>query len=100
MVRGTIVAIVPTCIYCRHTSAAPYPAEHVIPRSFGGFRNGLTLHCVCGECNQFFANHWELHFARETGESVVRYQHGLRRGWTGYSGSRLTVRVKAPGPIF
>src|SRR5690349_16602340 len=31
-IRGTIVAIVPTCVYCRNTSSKPYPAEHVIPR--------------------------------------------------------------------
>ena len=90
----------PTCIYCRHTSSEPYPAEHVIPRSFGRFRHGLTLHCVCGECNHFFANHLELHFARETGEGVVRYQYGLRHNKAAYPGSRLTATVKAPGPIF
>ena len=43
----------------------------LIPSSFGRFRHGLTLHCVCGECNQFFGKHLELHFARETGESIV-----------------------------
>jgi hypothetical protein len=78
----------------------PYPAEHVIPVSFGLFRNGLTLHSVCFDCNQFFANHLELHFARETGESVVRYQYGLRDNMAGHLGRRLTVTVKAPGPIF
>jgi hypothetical protein len=95
-----IIAIVPTCIYCRHTSSERYPAEHVIPRSFGLFRSGLTLHCVCGECNHFFANHLELYFARETGESIVRFQYGLRDKTAGHPGSRLTVRVRAPGPIF
>jgi hypothetical protein len=99
-IRGTIVAIVPTCIYCRHKSPKPYPAEHVIPSSFGRFRHGLTLRCVCGDCNQFFANHLELHFARETGEGIVRYQYGLRHNQTANPGSRLTVIVKAPGPIF
>ncbi len=90
----------PTCIYCRSTSSEPSPAEHVIPGSFGLFRNGLTLRCVCFDCNQFFANHLELHFARETGESVVRYQYGLRDKVAGHPGRRLTVTVKAPGPIF
>jgi len=89
-----------TCIYCRRASSKSFPAEHVIPRSFGLFRNGLTLHCVCGECNQFFANHLELHFGRETGESVVRFQYGLRDKVAGYPRSRLTATVKAPGPIF
>jgi len=91
---------VPTCIYCRHASSEPYPAEHVIPRSFGLFRNGLTLHCVCGDCNQFFGDELELHFARETGESVVRFHYGLRDGIAAYPGSRLTATVKVPGPIF
>jgi HNH endonuclease len=89
-----------TCIYCRRALPGPFPAEHVIPRSFGLFRNGLTLHCVCDDCNQFFANHLELYFARETGESIVRFQYGLRDKTAGHPGSRLTVRVKAPGPIF
>lgn len=90
----------PTCVYCRSTSSKQYPAEHVIPKSFGRFRNGLTVHCVCGACNQFFANNLELYFARETGESIVRFQYGLRDKTAGHPGSRLTVRVKAPGPIF
>lgn len=90
----------PTCIYCRSTSSGHYPAEHVIPVSFGRFRHGLTLHCVCGECNQFFAKHLELHFARETGESIVRYQYGLRHNEAAYPRSRLTATVKAPGPTF
>jgi hypothetical protein len=58
------------------------------------------LRCVCGECNQFFGKELELHFARETGEGVVRYQYGLRDNRAGHPGSRLTVTVKAPGPIF
>ncbi len=64
------------------------------------FRHGLTLRSVCGDCNQYFGNNLELHFARETGESIVRFQHGLRDTTAGDPGSRLTVRVKAPGPIF
>jgi len=72
----------------------------VIPSSFGRFRDGLTLHCVCGDCNQIFANDLELHFARETGEGIVRYQYGLRQKQSAYPRSRLTATVKAPGPIF
>ncbi len=88
----------PTCIYCRHSSQEPFPAEHVIPQSFGRFRNGLTLHCVCGDCNQFFGHHLELLFGRETGESVVRFQYGLRDSVAGSRRSRLTARIKVPGP--
>jgi hypothetical protein len=91
---------VPTCIYCRSSSSKPYPAEHVIPWSFGHFRNGLTLHCVCGDCNQYFANHLELHFGRETAESVVRFQYGLRDSVAGIPGGRLTARITLPGLTF
>jgi hypothetical protein len=87
-------------MYCRRTSSEPFPAEHVIPRSFGLFQNGLTLHCVCGDCNQFFGHHLELHFGRETGEGVVRFQYGLRDSVAGSRRSRLTARIKVPGPAF
>lgn len=90
----------PTCIYCRRSSLEAFPAEHVIPQSFGLFRNGLTLHCVCGDCNQFFGDHLELHFGRETGESVVRFQYGLRDSVAGTPRSRLTARIKDLGPAF
>jgi hypothetical protein len=70
----------------------------VIPQSFGLFRNGLTLHCVCGVCNQFFGDRLELHFGRETGESVVRSQYGLRDSVARTPRSRLTARIKVPGP--
>lgn len=90
----------PTCIYCRRVALEPFPAEHVIPRSLGLFRNGLTLHCVCGDCNQFFGDQLELHFGRETGESIVRFQYGLRDSVAGTPRSRLTARIKVPGPAF
>jgi hypothetical protein len=45
-------------------------------------------------------HHLELHFARETGESVVRYQYGIRDGVAGTPGSRLTARITVPGPTF
>jgi len=90
----------PTCIYCRRVGPGPFPAEHVIPRSLGLFRNGLTLSCVCGDCNQFFGDQLELHFGRETGESVVRFQYGLRDSVAGTPRSRLTARIKVPGPAF
>ena len=88
----------PTCIYCRRIASEPFPAEHVIPRSLGLFRNSLTLHCVCGDCNQFFGDQLELHFGRETGESVVRFHYGLRDSVAGTPRSRLTARIKVPGP--
>jgi hypothetical protein len=91
---------VPTCIYCRRVASEPFPAEHVIPKSFGRFQNGLTLHCVCTQCNQFFGTQLELYFGRETGESIVRFQYGLRDSVAGSPRSRLTARIKIPGPTY
>jgi hypothetical protein len=88
------------CIYCRRVSRASFPAEHVIPRSFGRFRDSLTLRCVCAACNQYFGDTLELCFGRETGESVVRFQYGLRDSHAGLPGSRLTAKVNVPGPIW
>lgn len=88
------------CIYCRRNASEPFPAEHVIPRSFGLFKGGLTLRCVCGDCNHFFSRELELRFARETGESIVRFQHGLRSGVAGYPGGKLTASINVPGPMF
>src|SRR5262249_28206679 len=42
----------------------------------------------------------ELHFARETGESVVRFQYGLRDTVAGSPRGGLTARIRAPGPMF
>lgn len=90
----------PTCIYCRCNSPDPFPAEHVIPRSLGAFRNNLTLRCVCGDCNHYFANNLELYFGRETGESIVRFQYNLRDTIAGSPHSRLTAKLRIPGPLF
>ena len=54
------------CIYCRQTKdeSAYSKVEHVLPQSFGRFRNNLTLaRMVSDECNQFFGNHLEIHRA-------------------------------------
>ncbi len=89
------------CIYCRCESAIRFPAEHVIPRSFGKFRQNLTIHCVCGECNNFFSRNLELRFARDTGEGVIRYRHRLRESPAYGSGvETFTATIKTPGPLF
>ena len=90
----------PSCIYCRRASKERFPSEHVIPKSFGVFRNNLTLRCVCGDCNQYFANHLEVVFARETGESVVRFHYGLRKSLAALPRGRLTAKVRMSGPIY
>src|SRR5437764_5436042 len=89
------------CIYCRCESVARFPAEHVIPRSFGRFRHNLTIQCVCGECNNFFSGNLELRFARDTGEGVVRYRHGLRQSPAYGSGVETFIAtIKTPGALF
>lgn len=94
-------ATVSRCMYCPSTGTKRFPAEHVIPRSFGTFRNNLTLHCVCGDCNHFFGGHLEIHFARATGEGVVRYRHGLRASPPpGAESDVFTARISSPGPLF
>jgi hypothetical protein len=69
----------PTCIYCLESKpkTAFSKAEHVIPESFGGFRDNLTLHeVVCDDCNQFFGDDIELYLARDTPDGVNRYLLG------------------------
>lgn len=89
-----------TCVYCRGSRPGRFPREHVVPKSFGSFRHNLTLGCVCGDCNLYFSKQLELQFARESAESIVRFQHGLRDEVAGNPNSRLTARVNVPGPMF
>jgi len=72
----------------------------VIPRSLGTFHPNLTVGCVCGECNNYFSKHLELQLARESPESVVRYQYGLRKGTAAQPHSKITARINVPGPMF
>jgi HNH endonuclease len=87
------------CIYCRSSDAEEFPREHVIPQSFGSFDDNLTLGCVCGECNSYFAKHLELQFARESAESVARYRHGLRDMESASRTTRIIARINVPGPL-
>lgn len=87
-------------MYCGSTSEKRFPTEHVVPRSFGTFRNNLTIHCVCGDCNNFFGGNLEIYFARATGEGVVRYRHGLRDSPApGAENDMFTARISSPGPL-
>lgn len=81
-----------TCVYCL-VEGRKFPAEHVIPVSFGRFRQNLTLRTVCGECNHYFSRELEVHFARESREGVARFGHGLRESAAGKKPSeRFTAR--------
>ena len=70
------------CIYCQeHKPASAYKkVEHVIPQSFGKFRDNFTLkQLVCDSCNQFFGNGVELALARDTLEGQSRSDFGVKK---------------------
>ena len=63
------------CIYCLVDKEANcfIKVEHVIPQSFGLFKNNLTLKCVCDVCNQFFGDNLEMIMGRDSFEGLFRY---------------------------
>ena len=89
----------PTCIYCRQSRSRPFPREHVVPKAFGHFRDNLTLGCVCGDCNSFFAEELELFLTRDSVEALLRVRYGLKTagGRSKLGESRLIVKVTSPG---
>ena len=88
-----------TCIYCRQIGSRRFPREHVVPKAFGHFRDNLTLRCVCGDCNSFFAEELELFLTRDSVEALLRVRCGLKTagGRHKLCESRLIVKVITPG---
>lgn len=69
------------CIYCLKESPEIEftKKEHVLPKSFGSFKDNLTLdNIVCDSCNQFFGDNLELVLARGTPEGLDRYIFGIK----------------------
>ncbi|OPY88315.1 MAG: hypothetical protein A4E71_00526 [Smithella sp. PtaU1.Bin162] len=69
------------CIYCLQKDNSKFKnREHVLPQSFGKFRNNLVLNgIVCDDCNEFFGKNLEVALARDTYEgSVARYKFGIK----------------------
>ncbi len=69
------------CIYCLEDKPASSftKADHVIPQSFGAFKNNLTLqNTVCDDCNQYFGDQLELALARDSFEGLSRYEFGVK----------------------
>jgi hypothetical protein len=89
----------PTCIYCRQIGSCHFPREHVVPKAFGHFHDNLTLGCVCGSCNNFFADELELFLTRDSVEALLRVRYGLKTasGRHKLGKARLVVRVISPG---
>src|SRR4051812_21528773 len=72
----------PKCIYCQVERSNEFysKAEHVLPQSFGKFRQNLTLHeVVCDFCNQHLGDHLETYLGRDTFEGQLRFRHGLKK---------------------
>jgi hypothetical protein len=71
----------------------------VVPKAFGHFRDNLTLGCVCGDCNSFFATELELFLTRDSVEALLRIRYELKTagGRSKLGKSRLIVRVTSPG---
>jgi hypothetical protein len=70
------------CIYCSENKDATHfkRKEHVLPQSFGKFKDNLTLiNTVCDECNQFFGDNLENYLAYDTFEGgTTRYEAGIK----------------------
>ena len=69
------------CIYCVEDKplSSFTKIEHVIPQSFGLFKNNFTLrNIVCDDCNQYFGNHLEIAMARDTFEGASRFEFNLK----------------------
>jgi HNH endonuclease len=68
------------CIYCmtERDRSGFKGREHVLHRAFGSFRNSPTLDCVCDECNGYFGETIDLHYARDSLEALLRLFHGTK----------------------
>ena len=86
------------CIYCRERKpeSAYTKVEHVIPQSFGKFKNNLTLRqLVCDGCNQFFGDNVELALGRDTLEGQSRTDFGVKKAEDFKSaGHQSRIRIK------
>jgi hypothetical protein len=87
------------CIYCLEDQIQSFftKVEHVVPQSFGRFKNNLTLHnFVCDGCNKYFGDNLEIALGRDTYEGRLRFDYGLMQPSKFKSlgkKSRLTVRI-------
>lgn len=87
------------CVYC--LVAKPLSAfnrGHVIPKSFGGFKDNLVLHGVeCEECNGHFGKKLELALARDSKEGLDRFEHGVVRPKNGRQLHLRRISIESRG---
>ena len=87
------------CIYClEDKSVSCYKkTEHVLPQSFGKFKNNLTLNkIVCDTCNKYFGDNLEISLGRDTFEGMTRFEYNVKKAEEFKSPgkkSRLVIRV-------
>jgi hypothetical protein len=91
----------PKCIYClEDKTVTDFNIDHVIPESFGSFKNNFTLiETVCSECNQYFGNELELFLGRDTFEGMLRYTYEVKapNEFKFLNNRRLLFRLKEEG---
>ncbi len=92
------------CIYCHEDKpeTSYNKVEHVIPQSFGLFKNNFTLiRKVCDDCNQYFGDNLEIALARDTYEGQSRFEFNVKNSKdfkTAGKKSRIIIRI-AEGPF-
>ncbi|MCX5804328.1 MAG: hypothetical protein NTU69_12510 [Proteobacteria bacterium] len=92
------------CIYCLEDKpeTSYRKTEHVIPQSFGVFKNNFTLNqVVCDDCNKYFGDNLEIDLARDTYEGHSRFEFNVKKpnDYKSYGkNSRIIIRV-AEGPL-
>lgn len=86
------------CIYClQEKESNDFNREHVIPKSFGKFRNNFTLlNLVCKDCNDFFSKELELPLGRDSMEALLRIRYDIKpsREFNFKSLNRVSFRMK------
>src|SRR4029077_14981183 len=92
----------PTCIYCQRIDPpCGFTREHIVPEALGLFHTDMvTLTSeVCGECNQWFGDHLDRVFARDSAEAVLRLRYGLKNaaGVKQMFAGRVTFRLPNDG---
>ncbi len=67
------------CIYCKQEKdKASFNTEHLVPKSLGIFKNNLTLHTVCSNCNKYLGDKLDLLIGRSSIEALLRFVHGVK----------------------
>ena len=90
------------CIYCQEVKSDDCynKTEHVMPQSFGVFRDNFTLNkVVCDDCNQYFGDKLEIDLARDTFEGLQRFNFDVKKPAeykTFGQGSRMVIRIADP----